>query len=91
VNCIWRAFGPQPYRTEWQRAREFQKFHDTIVANVPATLDVQLILDPYGTRQTALIRRWLLKRPCFQARFTPKNNSSSAESGFKRGENYATA
>ncbi|BFU92648.1 MAG: hypothetical protein NTAFB01_38350 [Nitrospira sp.] len=40
-------------------------------ANVPAQLDVHLILDNYGTHKTAVIRRWLLKRPRFQVHFTP--------------------
>jgi transposase len=58
-----------------QRAREFRKFLDTIEANVPAHLDVHLILDNYGTHKTALIRRWLLKRPRFQVHFTPTSAS----------------
>jgi transposase len=40
------------------RSIEFRKFLDTIEATVPATLDVHLILDNYGTHKTALIRRW---------------------------------
>ncbi|MCC6966283.1 MAG: IS630 family transposase [Nitrospira sp.] len=58
-----------------QRARKFRKFLDTIEANVPARLDVQLILDNYGTHKTALIRRWLLKRPRFHLHFTPTSAS----------------
>ena len=38
-------------------------------------MDVHLILDNYGTRKTALIRRWLLKRPRFHAHFTPTSAS----------------
>lgn len=41
-----------------QRSREFRKFLDTIETNVPASLDVHLILDNYGTHKTAVIRRW---------------------------------
>lgn len=58
-----------------QRAREFRKFLDTIEANVPARLDVHLILDNYGTHKTALIQRWLLKRPRFHVHFTPTSAS----------------
>ena len=58
-----------------QRAREFRKFLDTIDANVPADLHVHLIMDNYGTHKTALVRRWLLKRPRFHAHFTPTSAS----------------
>jgi transposase len=54
---------------------EFRKFLDTIEANVPADLDVHLILDNYGTHKTALIRRWLAKRPRFHVHFTPTGAS----------------
>lgn len=59
-----------------QRRQEFRKFLDTIEANVSAQLEVNLILDNYGTHKTALIRRWLLKRPRFQVHSTPTNASS---------------
>jgi transposase len=58
-----------------QRAREFRKFLDTIEAQIPAELEVHLILDNYGTHQTAVIRRWLLKRPQFHVHFTPTSAS----------------
>jgi transposase len=57
------------------RSIEFRKFLDTIDAEVPADLDVHLILDNYGTHKTALIRRWLAKRPRFQVHFTPTSAS----------------
>jgi transposase len=57
------------------RSVEFRRFLDTIEANVPADLDVHLILDNYGTHKTALIRRWLLKRPRFHVHFTPTYGS----------------
>lgn len=62
-------------RHQRQRAREFRQFLDTIEANVPAQLDVHLILDNYGTHKTAVIRRWLLKRPRFHVHFTPTSAS----------------
>lgn len=57
------------------RATEFRQLLDTIAASVPPHLDVHLILDNDGTHQTALIRRWLLKRPRFHLPFTPTGAS----------------
>ena len=57
------------------RSVEFRKFLDTIEEAVPRNLDVHLIMDNYGTHKTALIRRWLMKRPRFQIHFTPKSAS----------------
>lgn len=57
------------------RSLEFRKFLDHIEANVPGSLDVHLIMDNYGTHKTALIRRWLLKRPRFHVHFTPTSAS----------------
>jgi transposase len=57
------------------RSVEFRRFLDTIEAQVPADLDVHLILDNYGTHKTALIRNWLLKRPRFHVHFTPTYGS----------------
>jgi transposase len=57
------------------RSVEFRKFLDTLDAAVPAALDVHLILDNYGTHKTALIRRWLAKRPRYHLHFTPTGAS----------------
>ena len=57
------------------RSVEFRKFLDTIESNVPPDLAVHLILDNYGTHKTALIRRWLAKRPRFHLHFTPTGAS----------------
>lgn len=57
------------------RSREFRRFLDTIDRNVPAHLDVHLILDNYGTHKTQLIRRWLAHRPRFHLHFTPTSAS----------------
>lgn len=57
------------------RSAEFRKFLDTIDAAVPQSLEVHLILDNYGTHKTAVIRRWLAKRPRFQVHFTPTSAS----------------
>ena len=52
-----------------------RKFLDLIESQVPAGLDVHLILDNYGTHKTALIRHWLAKRPRFHVHFTPTYGS----------------
>jgi transposase len=57
------------------RSVEFRKFLDTIERNVPAELDVHLILDNYGTHKTQLIQAWLVKRPRFHLHFTPTSAS----------------
>ena len=57
------------------RSVEFRKFLDLIDAAVPAGLDVHMILDNYGTHKTALIRRWMAKRPRFHMHFTPTSSS----------------
>ena len=57
------------------RSTEFRKFLDTIDRHVPAALDVHLILDNYGTHKTALIHRWLAKRPRYHLHFTPTSAS----------------
>jgi transposase len=57
------------------RSIEFRKFLDGIDAAVPKDLDCHLILDNYGTHKTALIRRWLAKRPRFHLHFTPTGAS----------------
>src|SRR5215470_5573884 len=57
------------------RSLEFRKFLDTIEAQVPASLDVLLILDNYATHKTAAIRNWFAKRPRFHAHFTPTYGS----------------
>lgn len=57
------------------RSIEFRHFLDTIEANVPEDLDVHIVLDNYGTHKTAMIRRWLVKRPRFIVHFTPTSAS----------------
>ena len=57
------------------RSIEFRKFLDRIDASVPATLDVHIVMDNYGTHKTPLIRAWLAKRPRFHVHFTPTYGS----------------
>src|SRR5437667_3791719 len=57
------------------RSTEFRKFLDHIDAEVPAGLDVHLVLNNYTTHKTPLIHRWLLRHPRFHLHFTPTYSS----------------
>ena len=57
------------------RSQEFRQFLDRVEATAPAGLEVHLILDNYSTHKTALIRRWLAKRPHYHVHFTPTGAS----------------
>jgi transposase len=57
------------------RSVEFRKFLDVIEAQVPASLDIHLIMDNYGTHKTAIIRKWFAKRPRFHVHYTPTYGS----------------
>src|SRR5712691_8442581 len=57
------------------RSVEFRKFLDVIEAQVPASPDIHLIMDNYGTHKTAIIRKWFAKRPRFHVHFTPTYGS----------------
>ena len=58
------------------RSVEFRQFLDLIEAQVPAGLEVPIIVDNYGTHKTALIRKWFAKRPRFHVHYTPTYGSS---------------
>jgi transposase len=57
------------------RATEFRRFLDLVEANVPADLDVHLVMDNYATHKTQLIRDWLAKRPRWHVHLTPTSSS----------------
>ena len=57
------------------RSTEFLKLLRTVEANVPATFDIHLVMDNYGTHKTDAIKRWLLARPRFHVHFTPTSAS----------------
>lgn len=57
------------------RSHEFVQFLNTIDAQVPAHLDIHLILDNYGTHKTPRVRRWLVRHPRFHVHFTPTSAS----------------
>jgi transposase len=57
------------------RAIEFKKFLVTIDREVPAELDVHLVLDNSSTHKTPAIGRWLAAHPRFVLHFTPTSSS----------------
>jgi transposase len=57
------------------RAIEFKKFLQTLDREVPAELQVHLVLDNSSTHKTPLIKRWLAAHPRFKLHFTPTSSS----------------
>jgi len=57
------------------RSNEFLQFLRTIEANVPAELDVHLVMDNYGTHKTPKVRAWFTRHPRFHVHFTPTSAS----------------
>ncbi|WP_454295826.1 IS630 family transposase [Salana multivorans] len=57
------------------RHEEFLKFLRTIDKNVPAGLQIHLILDNYATHKHADVTKWLGKHPRFHLHFTPTSSS----------------
>jgi len=57
------------------RAIEFKQFLQTIDREVPADLDVHIVLDNSSTHKTPAIKRWLTAHPRFVSHFTPTSSS----------------
>jgi transposase len=57
------------------RAKEFIAFLNRIAREVPAGLDVHVVLDNYATHKTPTVQRWLKKHPRFVFHFTPTGSS----------------
>ena len=57
------------------RAIEFKKFLQRLDHEVPADLEVHLVLDNASTHKTPAIRKWLLAHPRFVLHFTPTSSS----------------
>ncbi|WP_455362648.1 IS630 family transposase [Streptomyces sp. SYSU K21746] len=57
------------------RAVEFRKFLIKLDREVPADLDVHLILDNYITHKVPVIKKWLAAHPRFHLHFTPTGSS----------------
>jgi transposase len=56
-------------------AIEFKKFLQTVDREVPADLDVHVILDNSSTHKTPAIHKWLTAHPRFVLHFTPTSSS----------------
>jgi transposase len=57
------------------RAIEFKQFLQTLDREVPAEMDVHVVLDNSSTHKTPTIKRWLLAHPRFVLHFTPTSAS----------------
>src|SRR5215207_3784929 len=57
------------------RAIEFKKFLVTLDREVPAELEIHLVLDNSSTHKTPAIQRWLAAHPRFVLHFTPTSSS----------------
>jgi len=61
--------------TPRHRAEEFRRFLNLIDTNVPAELDVHVIVDNSSTHKSPTIQRWLVRHPRFTLHFTPTYSS----------------
>jgi transposase len=57
------------------RALEFRKFLDEVERNVPAELDVHVVMDNASSHKTKLIRKWFARRAHWHVHFTPTSSS----------------
>ena len=57
------------------RAVEFRAFLDRIDHEVPAELDVHVVLDNLSTHKAPAVQRWLVQHPRFHLHFTPTYSS----------------
>jgi transposase len=74
------------------RHEEFLKFLRTIEREVPAGLQIHLILDNYSTHKHANVKTWLAKHPRFHLHFIPTSSSwlNMVERFFGKLEDKAT-
>jgi transposase len=57
------------------RHQEFLKFLGVIDTQVPAGLEVHIVMDNYATHKVDKVRRWFLKHPRYHIHFTPTSSS----------------
>lgn len=57
------------------RSSEFRAFLDEIERNVPAGLEIHVVMDNASSHRTKLIRDWFAKRPRWHMHFTPTSSS----------------
>jgi len=69
--------GASPFSELHRRHRhqEFLKVLKKIDKSVPASLDIHLVCDNYGTHKTPAIQDWLARHPRFHVHFTPTGSS----------------
>ena len=80
TTCLFAAFntatGEVIGATHRQhRTAEFKSFLAKIDTQVPAGLDVHLVMDNYGTHKTPTVTTWLAAHPRFHVHFTPTYSS----------------
>lgn len=57
------------------RHQEFLRFLKDIDANLPAGLDVHLVMDNYATHKVSKVQAWLARHPRYHVHFTPTSGS----------------
>lgn len=57
------------------RHQEFLRFLTQIDANLPAGVDVHLVMDNYGTHKVTKVRNWLARHSRYHVHFTPTSGS----------------
>jgi transposase len=63
------------HSTQRHRHQEWIQFLKGIDHEVPADLEIHLILDNYATHKTPQVKRWLKRHPRFHLHFTPTSSS----------------
>ena len=78
VQRYCAVFGVQPYRAKSFTLSTDPFFIEKVRhldANVPAALDVHLIVDTYATHKQAHVKNWLAERPRYHGHYTPTYRS----------------
>jgi transposase len=57
------------------RHSEFLEFLDHVNDNVPAKLDIHIIMDNYATHKHPAVKHWFARHPRYHAHFTPTSSS----------------
>jgi len=57
------------------RHQEFLRFLNVVDENLPAGLDVHLVMDNYGTHKVSKVRNWLARHSRYHVHFTPTSGS----------------
>ena len=57
------------------RHQEFLRFLDRIESEVPADLEIHLVMDNYATHKTPKVAAWFKRRPRYHLHFTPTSAS----------------